>query len=141
MQTTNKGKVKLVVDCVIYCGNEVSLVKYIDTNKYDHQSGWFIPDDLVTYGEHPEDEAIRILREQLGFDTDKVSLGFIESFTGGDRSWHLVFHYKIILDNKPDLTPSSEISEMEWFNINNLPESKDIAHHGWARYTVKELFS
>ena len=140
METTNKGKVKLVVDCALFCGDEVLLVKYTDANKYDHQSGWFIPDDLVTAGEHPEDEALRILKDQLGFEADGITLGFIESFTGGDRSWHLVFHYKKTLDSKPTLTPSSDIAEMQWFGINNLPESKDIAHHGWARYTIAELF-
>jgi ADP-ribose pyrophosphatase YjhB (NUDIX family) len=139
METTNKGKVKLVVDCALFCGNEVLLVKYSDTNKYDHQSGWFIPDDLVTQGEHPEDEAVRILKEQLGFETGDLALGFIESFTGGDRSWHLVFHYKKILDSKPDLTPSPDIAGMEWFNVKNLPDKKDIAHNGWAKYTILEL--
>ena len=139
MQTTNEGKIKLVADIAVFCGDEVLLVKYSETNRYDHQSGWFMPDDLINDGEHPEDAAIRIVKEQLGINVDGIELGFIESFTGNDRSWHLVFHYKIHFDTKPELKKAQDIAEMHWFSIGAMPDEKEIAHHGWAKYTINEL--
>ena len=93
MLTSDNQQIKLVADAALIHNNKVLLVTYIDTNKYDHQKGWFIPDDLVNYDEHPEEAAIRILNEQIGYITDNLSLSHIESFIGGDKSWHLIFHY------------------------------------------------
>src|SRR5688572_3406205 len=118
------------------------LVKYTDTNKYDLQKGWFIPDDAIIHGEHPDDAAVRILKEQLGVEGIKPIPGFIESFTGNDKSWHLVFHYYIMIDEHIKLTneklkdlvdhvikmktvildPVEDIAEMKWFPVNALPE-------------------
>ena len=34
---------KLIADVCLLNDSKVLLVKYSDTNKYDHQSGWFLP--------------------------------------------------------------------------------------------------
>jgi len=99
MQNPNLHNCKLVVDIAVFSSGKVLLVKYADENKYDHQKGWFLPDDLMKAGEHPEDAALRILKQQLGIENVNVELGEIESFTGNDKSWHLVFHYKTNLDD------------------------------------------
>lgn len=134
-------KVKHVTDVALFSGSKTLLVKYTDTNKYDLQSGWFIPDDLIQFAEHPEDAAVRILKEQLGIENIEPKLGFIESFTGGDKSWHLVFHYYINTDPDIKLTPVKDIEELKWFETANLPDKKDVAHHGWAIYTIGELLN
>lgn len=131
-------KVKHVTDVAVFSGNKTLLVKYKDGNKYDHQQGWFIPDDLMKFGEHPEDAANRILKEQLGIQNSESRLGFIESFTGNDKSWHLVFHYYTKVKNT-DVNPSDEISQMSWFTLDALPDKSETAHHGWATYTLNEL--
>ena len=61
MITTEEKKVKIIADVTLLQEGKVLMVKYSDKNKYDHQSGWFLPDDLVSHGEHPEDAASRIL--------------------------------------------------------------------------------
>lgn len=132
-------KVKHVADVAVFSGNKTLLIKYKDGNKYDHQLGWFIPDDLMMHGEHPEDAAARILKEQLGIENAECRLGFIESFTGNDKSWHLVFHYYIMTGDDIRLNPSGELAEYRWFETKSLPEKNEIAHHGWAVYTLNEL--
>jgi ADP-ribose pyrophosphatase YjhB (NUDIX family) len=131
--------IKPVADVALISGNETLLVKYKEVNKYDHQKGWFIPDDLMRHAEHPDDAAVRILNEQLGLEGISPKLAYIESFTGGDKSWHLVFHYYITADVKVNLKPSGEIAEIKWFHMDSLPEKKDIAHHGWAKYILDEI--
>ena len=131
--------VKLISDVTIISEDCVLLVKYEDGNKYDHQTGWFIPDDLVNEFEHPDDSAVRILLEQTGLKDLEPRISFIVSFKGNDRSWHLVFHYKVSTGQKPEIKPSGDIAEAVWFDVKDLPEKKDIAHHGWALYTIDTI--
>lgn len=166
--------VKLIADVALFSGGKASdgktpraktlLVKYTDTNKYDLQKGWFIPDDAVSHGEHPDEAAVRILKEQLGVEGITPILAFIESFTGGDKSWHLVFHYFIKTDEREGisfaelsemkdkmkditrkdkkeivLNPCEEIAELKWFSVDAMPDRKEVAHGGWASFTIEEI--
>jgi len=132
-------KISLIADVLLIAEDKVLMVKYKDKNKYDHQSGWFLPDDLIKEFNHPDDEAIRILNEQLGLSNINPKLDHIESFKGNDKSWHLVFHYKAILPNAPDITKSDEVEEFKWFDLKNLPDKNEVAHHGWALHTIREM--
>ncbi len=131
--------VKLVADIALFFDNKVLLVKYKDKNKYDHQSGWFLPDDYIAEGEHPEDSASRILNEQLALDNHNPEFDHFESFIGNDNSWHLIMHFKIYLDSEPKLIPMEDIEKFEWFDMKLLPNDSEIAHHGWAKFTIKEI--
>lgn len=131
--------IKLICDVALFAEGKTLLVKYSETNKYDLQKGWFIPDDALHHGEHPEDAAVRILNEQLGITALTPKLGFIESFTGNDKSWHMVFHYYISVNENITISAVSDIAEHKWFDLNQLPERKEIAHGGWAMFTLEEL--
>ncbi len=141
MELTNSSvKCKLIADIAILAEGDVLLVKYKDKNKYDHQKGWFLPDDLLKDFEHPDDAAIRILHEQLKISDVNVQFDHIESFKGNDKSWHLVFHYKIELPKAPDVTADENIEFYDWFDLDKLPDKNEVAHHGWALYTLEEIF-
>ena len=139
MNTTDNKTVKLIADVALINKDKVLLLTYKDTNKYDHEKGWFLPDDLVKFGEHPEDAARRILNTQAGYITANLALGFIESFTGNDGTWHMVFHYYQQIDALPKILPSGDINSYKWFGIYSLPDVKEIAHKGWAKYTIEKL--
>lgn len=127
---------KLIMDLTLFYNDEVLLVKYKDNNKYDLQKGWFLPDDVIHNLEHPDDASKRILSEQLNLSNIVPSINHFESFTGNDKSWHLVFHYKVLLNEKPEINPSGDIETCQWFKLGNLPHKKEVAHHGWALYTI-----
>lgn len=139
MKTAEGNIVKLVADITVLNNNNVMLVKYSDKNKYDHQSGWFLPDDLVNFGEDPDDAAIRILNEQLSIGKAKVSLDHVETFTGNDKSWHIVFHYICRTAEIPDIKKSDDVEIFKWFPLNKLPPKEETAHHGWALYTIQSV--
>jgi len=141
LKTTNNEAIKLVADTALLFQNKVLLVRYTDTNKYDHQKGWFIPDDLINFDEHPEDAAKRIAKDQLGITPGNLRLDHMESFIGGDKSWHLIFHYVSMLNSIPDISANENIAKAEWFDMNSLPDDQEIAHHGWARYILNEINS
>lgn len=133
-------KIKLVADVTILSGEKTVLVKYKNCDNYNGQQGWFIPDGLIQDGEHPDDAAIRILKEQLGIETEAVKIDHIESFTGMDKSWHVIFHYLYTWDSA-DEKAGDNVSELKWFDINNLPDDKEISHHGWAKWTLQTILS
>lgn len=130
---------KLITDIAMISGGKTLLVKYKDGNKYDHQRGWFIPDDQLINFEDPDESAKRILKEQLGITNCDVKISFVESFQGNDKSWHIIFHYKASFDTAPEIKKSGDIESCEWFDLNQLPDKKEIAHHGWALYTLREI--
>ncbi len=132
---------KLITDVTIICEDSVLLVKYKKGNKYDHQTGWFLPDDLVNEFELPDDSAALTLLEQVGLTGLDPRISFIESFKGNDGSWHLVFHYKVILVKKPEIDLSRDLEAAEWFNVSALPDKKDVAHQGWAIYTIEKILN
>lgn len=132
-------KVKVIADVTVFHEGKILMVKYSDKNKYDHHSGWFLPDDLVSHGEHPEDAASRILNEQLGLKDIIPVNDHVESFTGNDGSWHLVFHFKYKAENLPDVVKSDNVEILKWFSLDALPPKEEVAHHGWALYTLAEM--
>src|SRR5919204_437759 len=122
---------KLVADVAVVAGDEVLLVRYRDTSKYDGEAGWFLPDDYLARLEHPDDAARRIVREQVGTESADLRLAEIESFDG--EAWHLVFHYVAGLEDPVEVRAQGNVAAAEWFPIDSLPDAAEIAHHGWAR--------
>ena len=134
-------QVKLICDICVLAEMKVLLVKYKDSNKYDHQKGWFLADDVINFNEHPDDAAARILKEQLDCESSELKLHHMESFIGNDKSWHLIFHYEVYLENMHLVKCCDEIESYEWFDYDELPDEKDVAHHGWAKFTVDEILN
>jgi len=136
-------KIKLVADVTVLFNNKTVLVKYKNTDNYNGQTGWFIPDDLVSFGEDPDEAAARILKEQLGIENAEVNIDNIESFTGQDKSWHIIFHYLCVTEPEPEpvISMGENVSEMKIFNVNELPDDKEISHHGWAKYTLDAILN
>jgi ADP-ribose pyrophosphatase YjhB (NUDIX family) len=64
----------LIADIALFANGKVLLVRYSESNKYDHQRGWFLPDAGIGPFEHPERAARRILHEQLGYSVPTVRL-------------------------------------------------------------------
>lgn len=132
--------IKLVADVTIISNDKTVLVKYKNCDNYNGQQGWFIPDDLINTGEHPDDAAIRILKEQLGIETESIKIDHIESFTGMDKSWHVIFHYVYTGENA-EANAGENVAELNWFDVNALPDDKEISHHGWAKWTLQTILS
>jgi len=129
----------LIADVALLAEGKVLLVRYKDVTKYDHQKGWFLPDDTLLHLEHPDAGELRILKEQLAFDAAQPSLHYIESFKGKDGSWHLVFHYKLERPGSPKPSPPADVEKAEWFDLKNLPPPAEAAHHGWALSTLRRI--
>jgi ADP-ribose pyrophosphatase YjhB (NUDIX family) len=130
------GVHKLLASVALVADGGVLLVKY--QGMPDHQRGWFLPHVLMNHAEHPDAAAERVLSEQLGLDVTATH-GFIESFVGNDRSWHLVFHSVCRLPEVPRPTPDETVGELRWFPLDALPSRSEVAHHGWALDVLDRL--
>ncbi len=129
----------LIVDVALLAGDQILLVKYKDINRYDHQPGWFLPDDAIKSMEHPDKAAKRIMSEQLGYRLTDARLNHVESFIGNDGTWHLPFHYAAEVNGVPSLHPSDDVSAAQWFTLKKLPPASQVAHHGWALGTIRRI--
>jgi ADP-ribose pyrophosphatase YjhB (NUDIX family) len=140
MNVTESNTPKLVADVVVIAAGQTLLVRYNDLRRYDGQQGWFLPNDTVAYGEHPSDAAKRILLEQVGLKIDEVTLSYIASFVTEDGGrWNLVFHHKLELDNRPDITTLFNLKSAQWFPLEALPQAEEVAHRGWAIDIIREM--
>ena len=138
----SESNIKRITDVMTLCKGKVLLVRYKNTNKYDHQKGWFLPDELVLQNEKPDDTALRILKDQLGIrEVTSPVLNHVEKFTGNDKTLHEVYHFLYDVTVIPDVNISEDVEEEGWFDIEALPDEKDIAHHGWAKYTIEQVLS
>jgi len=128
---------RLVADVALFARNRVLLVKYKDVSLYDGQRGWFLPDDFLRFGEHPEAACKRIANEQIGLELPEVRLGHIESF--GNGAWHLIFHFRADVKKAHAVPITGNVAAAEWFDLKNLPDPATVAHHGWAVDVLRAL--
>jgi len=120
---------KLIANVAILTPDRALLVKY--DNGHDGDPGWMLADDLLHEREHPEAAAARVLLQHLGIKASP-RLAFVESFTGGDGTWHIVFNFVAEFTHAPPIKPAENVTGTGWFMLNNLPGTADLAHHGWA---------
>ncbi len=133
---TERG-IKMVADVALFVRNSVLLVKYKDVRKYDGQTGWFLPDDFLVYGEHPDTAARRILRDQVGLSPRGLRLRFVESFANG--AWHIIFHYAGSLGAPKAPSRGTNVAQARWFPLAKLPKRPDVGHDGWALQTIDAI--
>lgn len=130
--------IKVVADVALFARNSVLLVKYKDVRKYDGQTGWFLPDDFLVHGEHPDRAARRILRDQVGLSPPRgLRLRFVESFANG--AWHIIFHYAGSLGASKAPSRGKNVAEARWFPLAKLPNRPDVGHDGWALQTIDAI--
>jgi ADP-ribose pyrophosphatase YjhB (NUDIX family) len=138
MERTGCQVHKLVADVSVFAGSQVLLARYRDTSGYDGEGGWFLPDDYLRHGEHPEAAAQRILKDQADLQATELELSHIESFEG-HGAWHLIFHYTCKLVSPSPPAAGRNVAAIEWFPLDGLPSPEAVAHGGWALEVIEAI--
>ncbi|MDA0220845.1 MAG: NUDIX domain-containing protein [Proteobacteria bacterium] len=138
MSASAPHSAKLIANVAILTPDRALLVKYGEG--HDGDGGWMLPDDLLADGEHPDYAAARVLREHLGMKVRPV-LAFVDSFTGGDDTWHIVFNYVADLTHGPPIKPGENVTGSGWLMLSSLPGTQDMAHRGWAADVLARIVS
>lgn len=127
---------KLIANVAILTPDRALLVKYGEG--HDGDAGWMLVDDLLNQGEPPDTAAGRVLRDHLGINA-APKLVFVESFTGGDGTWHIAFNYVAEFTHALPLKPAAHVAGTGWFMLDNLPERSAMAHRGWALRVLEQV--
>ena len=95
---------------------------------------WGIPAGGLEYGEQPENAIVREFFEETGMQIEVEKLLLAES-SKEDRNISLIYLCKIVSGT---FRESSEISEMKYFDVNDLPHML-FAEKNLIRLVVKKL--
>ena len=110
--------------------------------KFDPFKGyWDIPGGFLALGESLEDGLRRELREELEIEISIIeSLGSYPDVYGKDSTPTInIFYLATIVEGIP--TARSDVSEVQWFNRNEVPSNIAFECVRWAINTWLELSS
>ena len=106
-------------------GKKVLLVKRA---REPYKDTWMLPAGYVSYGEHPKDTVVREIAEETGYKAMVIKLLNIEQVGDDPRSiGHFGFFYQVNLEGKIKPADKEENSEIDWFDLKNLPP---VGWHG-----------
>jgi len=139
----NKNKTFLrhvVVDGLIIDKNKILLVKR--GPKYSEPNKWALPGGFVDRDETTQQASVREILEETGYQTKVISLFTI--FDHPDRPaedrQNISFIY-LLKPIKKIGKSDHEIENTNWFNLDNLPKSEEIAfdHYQMIKLYLKYL--
>lgn len=105
---------------VIFNGNKVLLVK----RKNDpYKNTWMFPAGFIDFGESPAEAVIREVREETGLIISELELIDVLQNPDDPRSaGHFGFFYKTNFFEGKLKKDLSEVSDIGWFELSNLPK-------------------
>lgn len=92
---------------------------------------WALLGGKIEFGEHPEQTALRELKEESGLDADDVKIrGMLSEVVKDKGSGEHVEHFVLfVCELNPTHTNivSSEEGELKWFDLSEIKEGNNIA--------------
>jgi len=122
-----KGKDYIGVGCgalIVNENNEVLLTKRGEKSR-NNIGAWTQPGGSVEFGEKIEDAILREIREEVGVDIELLRLLVVTSHIMPEEGQHWVpaTYLAKIKSGEPKNLEPGKISEVKWFNINEVPEN------------------
>lgn len=120
-------------------GNEILLGRRKGTGYYD---GWYgTPAGHIEARELPTEAIIREAKEEIGIDIKAKDVQFVHALyriahdETGDRAGYFFLVEK--WQGEPKIIESEKCDDLQWFNIEALPENT-VNHEKWAIDYVKK---
>lgn len=106
---------------------------------------WSLPWDFPKYGEHPDDSADRIVKEQLGLKVTNIEQLFILSYTRAHEMiptipphWDLCYVYRVEAEGEVRVDQKL-ISEAAYYSLHRLPSELTLFHRYIVKKTIPRL--
>lgn len=112
IRSTQKKFTVSVAAIIFNNKGEVLLLNHILRPKFN----WGMPGGFVNHGEQPENALRRELREETGIELENVRMIRVRTING-----HIEILFRAEGKGKAEVK-SHEISDVGWFNADNLPE-------------------
>jgi 8-oxo-dGTP diphosphatase len=104
--------------------NKILLIK---RSKKPYLGYWALPGGKIEYGEHPEEAALREIKEETGLDCESQGLKGIISELIYNNNNKKVAHFMLFIHKLKPLDTNIEGElECKWFDLKNLEESKIV---------------
>ncbi len=91
---------------------------------------WALPGGKIDIGEHPEETAVREIKEETGIDAEVVNVrGVMSEFIRDKKTKENIGHFVMfVCEMKPLHTnmQASEEGELKWFDIEDIKEGNRI---------------
>ena len=113
IRSTQKKFTVSVAAIIFNNKDEVLLLNHILRPKFN----WGIPGGFVNHGEQPEDAIRRELREETGMELENIEMIRVRTINR-----HIEILFRAEGRGKAEVK-SHEISDVGWFNADNLPEN------------------
>ncbi|WP_284614607.1 NUDIX domain-containing protein [Aquabacterium humicola] len=132
---TSQGLLKLISYVGVRNAGRLLIVRY-ETPPNPDKPGWWIPAPEAGYGDEPFEVAQQALA-RLGFDDVTLRVMDVESFSVGERNWHVCVHY--VGDVAHDPRPREGIAEWRWCAEHELPDAAEFAHRRWEHSLARRM--
>ena len=108
-------------EIVVFVTNDKDQVLFQkrSSNKRYNPNKWALCAGLVISKETVEEATIREIKEEIGIEVDKDSLIFLDKIKD-TNSFINFFSVKINLNEEDFIIQEEELSEVKWFDINNI---------------------
>lgn len=123
----NKASLRhAIIDAIVIQANKILMVKRIP--EFLEGGKWGVIGGFVERDETTKQTVAREVREETGYEVDNIKLLTIRDNPdrpGEDRQ-NIAFVF-FCDAGKQTGKPDSESTEIKWFDLDNLPEKKDVA--------------
>ena len=107
-------------------GTTIALLKASNQHYLEFRRGkWLIPSTVLKIPEHPDDCALRVLRDQLGIE--KPKLKFVNVQSHYSDHWDICFIYET--QTAKPLKASNLFDEVKFFPAKKLPQESMAQDH------------
>tara|TARA_B100001564_G_C20372078_1_gene548414 strand:- start:123 stop:617 length:495 start_codon:yes stop_codon:yes gene_type:complete len=107
--------------------------------KHTYSNDWALPGGGVEVGESIEAALKRELKEEVGLICDEVSiLNIYHNMSISKRDHVVIYKVNSWLEQNKHEKPKLEISNTNWFSLNNLPDNlTPCTHHTLEKYGIQ----
>lgn len=98
---------------------------------------WNTIGGFLNYGEDPLDGLLREVKEETGVECSILQFITMHSDVYGDNGQALLNSYFTVQLHSHDLHPQDDVSELQWFNLDALPDNLAFASDRMALEALK----
>ena len=128
MGEENKIPLHVSIAGIVY-DNKILLIKRV---KNPYKGLWSLPAGKVEFGEHPEETAIREVKEETNLDVELTSFICHKEIINMPGNYHGVVFYHLAKPKHLNYKASEDVSEVGFFSIAEIKQMDILESVQWV---------